>query len=353
MKSKSNKRVRIPDWDCFLLQRDLPGLSSSVAKARAVARAIVPGPPKVNLHRKWGIRRPGAILEYMKSLLVSPECLAHSNELLEQFPILQAKHRYRDNGGTWRLITVLDVFLLLRAGFEHREIASYLNTQRYAIKRLAHKLRKAGLSISRAQKPETAKRRGAVTPRANIYQCRITEFQELYRQGKISHHKLASGVLLEQEKEWDNYERQWRRNGVLTFGVGPELERFLDTALSYNSRIGGGKRVTRNLSSSSGLEEDSFSASSGKGDRALLDYWGSKHLGSWQFDHELYLRLEHDRQMVQQSGAGCSSCKAWLRTPRNRAGYNNPSVSNTELQHPTAAGSKSFWSDNVRHNRYD
>ncbi len=74
----------------------------------------------------------------------------------ERYPVVNQLLRYKHESGEFRYIQALDIACLLGSGWNHTNIADFLETKRQNITRMAEKLRKGGLVFGPLRKPHPA-----------------------------------------------------------------------------------------------------------------------------------------------------------------------------------------------------
>jgi len=72
----------------------------------------------------------------------------------QRWPILDTCLRYRNLWGSWSHIATMDIFLLVCSGYTRGQIARWLRVSLDTINGMTRKLKKAGVPIRRASRPE-------------------------------------------------------------------------------------------------------------------------------------------------------------------------------------------------------
>ena len=72
----------------------------------------------------------------------------------QRWPTLDTRLRYRNLWGSWSHIAAMDIFLLVCSGYTRGQIARWLRVSLDTINGMTGKLKKAGVPIRRASRPE-------------------------------------------------------------------------------------------------------------------------------------------------------------------------------------------------------
>ena len=92
---------------------------------------------------------------------------------IERWPILDSRLRYRNLWGSWSHIAAMDIFLLVCSGYTRGQIARWLRVSLDTINGMTRKLKKAGVPIRRASRPE--KNTSMILERPSAQELRETQ----------------------------------------------------------------------------------------------------------------------------------------------------------------------------------
>ena len=196
---------------------------------------------------------PSGTLEYFRT---NPDLIAVVNLARERYPVVNTPFRYKHKSGEYRHIQALYIACLLGSGWNHTDIAQYLETKRQNVTRMAEKLRDGGIKSGPHRKPEHPATQYPLKPDSVDQRLKLESVISNLKKGLYTTRQTQ--FWLEKQIAYSN-DRYWSRH--TSVGVGTEAEERLQWHID---RQRNGKVSDPCHGSRSGLS---------KGDRLLIDYW--------------------------------------------------------------------------------
>lgn len=215
------------------------------------------------INQAYQFDSPVDTLELFKT---NPDLAAVVNLVREIYPIVNASLRYKHSSGEYRHIQALDLACLLGAGWNHTEIAEYLETKRQNVTRMAEKLRQGGLGFGPHRLPSQTG--ASETKKVESVDQRLKLESVISNLKRGDYSVRQTQFWLDKQVAYSN-DRYWSRH--TSVGVGTEAEERLQWHIDRQ----------RDGKVSDPCHGPRFGLS--KGDRLLIDYWRMRPDSEYRF----------------------------------------------------------------------
>lgn len=212
--------------------------------------------PRKNSEQTGQDHRPDSPADTLNFFRANPDLVTVVSLARERYPVVNTSLRYKHESGEYRNILAIHIACLLGAGWNHTEIANFLETKRQNVTRMVKKLRDGGLESGPLRIPKHPATQYPLKPDSVDKRLKLESVIANLKNGAYSVRQTQ--FWLDKQIAYSDDRYFSRNTGV---GVGIEAEERLQW---HRDRQHGGKVSDPCHGSRFGIS---------KGDRLLIDYW--------------------------------------------------------------------------------